>query len=290
MRKNFVILVFFLAAVLAIFNVSKVNSKASNPPAGNSGDPVATGNCTGSGCHAGPTMPASLNTLGLLIGTGVLPTDTINLPSPSFEYAGGQQYNLTFKINAFTSKYGFQIAALDASNAQAGAFTVSNPATQKINNGAGRQYMGHLNSTSTKSWTFKWTAPATTTGPITFYYCYNTADGDNNPTGDVIFQGSSTINPLLTGIHDISSKLSGLNVYPNPINGEFGLSFNLKEGNQASAQLFSIDGKQSKELFADRISAGSFNKTFDVNDMPAGIYLMKLTVDGVSVTKKVVKQ
>lgn len=291
MNRKFLLLAFFLVALLAVVNVPQVNSKDSNPPAGNSGDPAAPGTCTGSGCHSAPTSQASLNTLALMIGTGVTPTDTINLPSPTFEYAAGVQYNLTFKITAFTGAYGFQIVALDGSNAQAGSFTVSNASTQKINTGAGRQYMGHLNANSTKSWTFKWTAPASiATGPVTFYYCYNTADDDNNPTGDVIYQGSSTINPLISGIEDISAKLSGLNIYPNPINGEFGLQFNLKESSQVSAQLFSLDGKLSKNLFANRLSNGTFNKQFDVNDMPVGIYLIKLNVDGVSVTKKIVKQ
>lgn len=292
MNRKYLLLSFFLIAALATLNVPRLNSKDNNPPAGNSGDPTTNpvGNCTGSGCHSAPTSQASLSTLALMIGTGVTPTDTINLPSPTFEYAANTAYNLTFKINAFTGAYGFQIVALDAGNAQAGSFTVSNASTQKINTGAGRQYMGHLNASSTKSWTFKWTSPATTTGPVTFYYCYNTADNDNNPTGDVIYQGTSTINPLISGIQDISTKLSALTVFPNPVNGDFGLSFNLKETSQVSAQLFSLDGKLSKDLLATRINAGFFSESFDIKDMPSGIYLLKLNVDGVSVTKKIVKQ
>lgn len=286
MNKKYLLLTVFLIAVFATLNVTTVKSKITSPPAGNSGDPVTTMSCAQSGCHPSPAQTPGANDLTLTIGTGT-PTTPLN---SSFQYTPGTAYNIAFLINAFTGRYGFQIVPLTSANAMAGSFTVTNAATEKINTQSTRQYMGHLNASSTKSWTFKWTAPAICAGPVTFYYAYNTANNDGSANGDFIYKSSVTINCSGTGIEDISDKVSELNIFPNPISSEFGISFDLKEANNVSLQLYSLDGKLVKQLINEKMSEGNFNRQYDVNDLSAGIYLVKLNVGGASVTRKIVKQ
>ena len=38
------------------------------------------------------------------------------------------------------------------------------------------------------------------------------------------------------------------------------------------------------------MNSGNVNQQFDVNDLAAGIYLVKLNVGGATITKKIVKQ
>lgn len=291
MKKNYLLFSVFLVAVFATSNVSKVNSNPANPPAGSSGDPVFANTCANSGCHdLSPSQPASLNTLAFLIGPGLTPTDTINLASPTFKYVPGTLYNLTFKLNSFTGRYGFQTVALTGSNTKAGTMATTSSST-KINNLSGLQYMGHQAANTTKTWTFKWTAPAAGTGPVTFYYAYNTADNDGEVTGDVIYNGASTIQESTgTGLEDISTKVSDLTVFPNPISQNFGVSFDLKETNQVSAQLYSIDGQLVKQLINEQMSNGRIVRQFDLQELQAGIYLVKLNVGEASITKRIVKQ
>lgn len=125
---------------------------------------------------------------------------------------------------------------------------------------------------------------------VTFYYSYNTANDDNNPTGDVIYKGSVSIEALLSGVEDISTKVADLNIFPNPISSQFSISFDLKEADNVSAQLYSLDGKLMKELINEKMNSGNVNQQFDVNDLAAGIYLVKLNVGGATITKKIVKQ
>jgi len=287
MKKSYLLTIFFLVAVFATINVNTIKSKPQSAPADSSGAPVSNATCAKSGCHGGPVQTNTASTLTILdIGTGN-PTTPLN---SSFAYTPGTLYNIAFGLTSSTGRYGFQIVPLTSANAMAGSFTVTSASTTQINTLSGRQYMGHKSANTTKNWAFKWTAPAAGAGAVTFYYSYNTADNDGEVTNDVIYQGSVTISELSTGIADINDKVSSLNIFPNPISNEFGVSFNLNEANMVSSQLYSLDGKLSRVLINEKMGAGDFNQQFDAGDLAAGIYLIKLNVGDASITKKIIKQ
>lgn len=292
-KKHLLYSTAFIALTAMVLNTTRVNSEIPKPPSGSSGDPLTNKTCAQSGCHpgAGNELTPGANDLTINIGTGT-PTTPLN---SSFSYDGGTSYNIAFLPNAFTGRYGFQIIALDASNKMAGTFTVTNAATTAIRTvgSAPNQYfyMGHLNASSTKNWVFKWNAPASSTGDVTFYYAYNTADGDNEVTNDIIYKGSVTIsaNPS-TGINDLSSKVGHLKVFPNPITNDFGLNFNATESMDLTAELFNLNGELVKNLMKENISEGTFTRNFNISDLAAGVYMVKLTSGSASVTQKIFKQ
>lgn len=275
-----------LLATVTFVSTLRLSSEIPFPPAGNSGDSFTNNTCGRSGCHPSNVQNSSPNTLTLTIGTNT-PTTTLD---GSFQYQPNTQYNIGFLINAFTGRYGFQISSLDATSAQAGSFTVTNPATTKINTVSSRQYMGHLNASTTKNWTFRWTSPDASTGPVTFYYAYAAANNDGSPSGDQIYKGSVTINPAAVNVADINEKVSGLRIYPNPVNGAFAVSFNLKEDETIQAEIFSVDGKINLQLLNENASSGVYHKELNIAELPSGIYLLKLRVGTASVTQKVFKQ
>lgn len=279
----------FASLVLAAFFIldsSSVKSKITSPPAGNAGDPVTNTSCAAGGCHPSPAVSPTSSDFDFLIGTSI-PTTALN---SSFKYADSQNYNITFASEGFTGRYGFQLVAIDAANAQAGTFAVSNAATTKINTLSNRQYIGHLNASATKSWTFKWTAPAATTGDVSFYYAFVNADNNNQSTGDIVYKGVVTISPEGTSaIEPIESKLSNLSIMPNPVNNQFAVNFNLIEANEVNAQLYSLDGRLVQELINEQLPAGNCSKSFNANELNAGVYLVKLNIGQSSVTKKIVK-
>ena len=295
MKKKYFLLTVFLVAAFATFNITTVKSKITSPPAGNSGDPFTAMTCAQSGCHPQPAQTPPNGDLTLNIGTGN-PTTPLN----GFVFTPGTLYNIAFSFPAIVGAthpfYGFQIVALDASNAQAGTMAVSNAATTQINTSVAtgsRQYMGHHTANSGHNWVFKWTAPATCSGPVTFYYAYNKCNASAaNPSAaeGTIYSSEVTIQCSGAGIENISDKVSELNVFPNPINSDFSISFDLKEANDVSAQLYSLDGKRAKELINEKTEIGHFTQQFDVRELPSGIYLVKLNVGGASVTRKIVKQ
>ena len=53
---------------------------------------------------------------------------------------------------------------------------------------------------ASNTWTFKWTAPNTCSGRITFYAAGNAANNDRNDTGDFIYTSATSIDPMVTTV------------------------------------------------------------------------------------------
>lgn len=294
MKKSYAILSLFLTGIITVVSLNRASSNISVPDAGNSGDSFTNQTCAQSGCHPSPAQTPAQGDLTFNIGVGTPSTALTN----SFQYTPGQVYNLAFIINKSanpTAYYGFQVSALDGSSNQAGSFTVTDNTHTYIKTSTAtgsRQYMGHKGASSFKNWVFKWTAPAS--GDVTFSYAYNVMSysgvgAPTNPDG-TIYHGSVTITAGPTGVEDISEKLTSLNIFPNPVTNEFAISFDLKSNEQLSASIYSLDGQLSRELMNEKVQQGYFNRSFDVQGLPAGIYLVKLNAGNASVTKKIIKQ
>ena len=291
MKKKYLLLSFVVACVLGLLNTTKVNSKIIFPPYGSVGDPTSPSTCVNSGCHGGPVHTPTSSDLTLLIGTTATPTTPLD---NTFKYVANTTYYITFDITAQAYAYGFQMTALTASSNMAGAFTVVNTANTKLQAGP-PDYIGHLHANhTTNSWTFKWTAPAADSGAVTFYYAFNPGDSANFTAltaGSNIFVGTTTIQSGFgVGVNEIANKISDLQVYPNPVNGAFGLSFDMKAAGNADAAIYTVDGKLCLPLLSETLNAGTYNHNYNLSSLSAGIYLVKLNVDGATVTKKIVKE
>lgn len=296
MKKNYILTGGFLAATLLLINTVNVNSKQLAPPAGSNGDPNGSNaTCAQSGCHAAPVSTASSSDVTFTIGTGQ-PTTPL---TSAFTYQPNTTYNIGFVINAAptgsgnTNYYGFQLSALDASNAKAGTFAVTTSTNTSLDNTAGFQWIGHKGANSNKTWVFKWTSPAASSGPVTFYYSFvaaKSAQPASNPEGTV-YKNTVTIQEGAgSGINNLDGIASGLTVFPNPINNQFGLSFDAIETADFRAEVYNLNGAVVANLFEETVSAGKFNRTFNINDLSAGVYMVKLSSGQGSVTQKIFKQ
>ena len=291
MKRKYLLLSFVAVALLTLMNTTKVSSNKTFARPGYCGDPTTSLTCVTSGCHGGTPQAASLQNVLLKIGQDTLNlTDTLN---SAFQYVPGQTYYINFNVLATGYAFGFETVALDGTNAPAGSFTVTSPHTA-IHGG----YMSHnIAAHAYNSWLFQWTAPATNVGPVIFYYAFNSADSaifgnyvsavpDSN-----IFVGTVVINEKNgVGINEVAGKVSSVQVYPNPVSGTFLLSFDALTSGNASASLYSVDGKLCKQLFNEGVNGGTFTRSFDVSSVSAGIYFVKLNVDGGTVTKKIIVQ
>ena len=119
-------------------------------PAGKTGSPGDGSSCTS--CHG----QAATTTAGLI-------TSTI----PVTGYVPGQTYQITAVATLGSSgKYGFEVSSQNASGTQLGTL-VAGTGSKLV---GGSKYVTHSSaSTSVKTWTFGWIAPAAGTGEVTFY-------------------------------------------------------------------------------------------------------------------------
>lgn len=114
-------------------------------------------------------------------------------------YMPGQTYRLTVTLeDPGQSRWGFELVALDQSDANAGGLTSVDGNTQTSIDSAGRIFAkqtrpGTFAGTSNGpvSWDLDWTAPAAGTGTVSFFAAGNAANNNNGNSGDFIYTAAS---------------------------------------------------------------------------------------------------
>lgn len=115
------------------------------------------------------------------------------------QYTPGQTYNMTVTVSRNANGlFGVGIEALTTANQNAGTLNITNAASTQIKSatvsGVSRRNIVHtLNGGSTpssKAFNFSWTAPASGTGNVMFYFSGVAGDGDGNEGGDYVYAGS----------------------------------------------------------------------------------------------------
>lgn len=89
---------------------------------------------------------------------------------------------------------------------------------------------------------------------------------------------------------EIKNNLEPLvTIYPNPTLGE--INFNIANTKEKSIEIsiFNVAGKNviTKQL---AVNDGEINHTLNLNDLPNGIYVLRMNLDGKEITKKIIKQ
>jgi hypothetical protein len=208
--------------------------------------------------------------------------------------------------------YGFQFTALKASpnDSMAGSFTLVDPNTSSENGPYTSfpelygpvSYVGHYNRNSQHfihTWYFVWNAPDSNAGPVTFYYSGNLGNGNiggdpNNdyPNSDSIFVGSVTLNPgqySNVGIANIAGNIHSVSVYPVPFGQELNAAIYLNTSSTVSLTLLSPEGQTIKELYNGTAPQGHFSRSFDIADVAAGIYFVRIQSGTDATVVKVLK-
>lgn len=173
----------FTAAILisTILCIQQAYTNNNQPPVASTGAP-SEGTCASSGCHTGST-PIS--------GSSLLSLQIVNSPS---SYVANTVYSMVVNFSVSSAKRGFEITALDASGNPAGTLSLSGTQYTVLQTGGnGRQYVSNNSVTSNAAWAFKWTAPASYIGPVTFYISALAADGDNTAAGDQTYLKTYTL-------------------------------------------------------------------------------------------------
>lgn len=103
------------------------------------------------------------------------------------------------------------------------------------------------------------------------------------------FQNEFHLSTLNVGLNDISNdNFVMTNVYPNPAteNGKAIMGFTLKSASTVAVNIFNIAGQQVKSVVNEKFAAGEHAYEFDLAGLKPGIYMVNMTVNGASVTKK----
>jgi hypothetical protein len=289
--KFYSVVTLFTVAVAMLCNQNPVNSKIANSPPASSGNPAGNKTCNQSSCHTGNNVIVATNEISIKMAESLVDLNGAPDIDNTTTYTPGTTYFMALSINVTGSAYGFQIIGQDATNAEAGTFTVTNATKTQITTETSTQkkFMGHKAADNTKSWIFKWTAPTTDVGPITFYSAVNQANGNQDESGDQIYKTAITLNALNTSLNEIEG-VSSFNVFPNPIGSNFAISFIADGSKEVNAALYSSDGALVNNLYSGTVNSGSFSNEFNVSSLPQGVYLLRVNSGNQSITKRVFKQ
>ncbi len=125
-------------------------------------------------------------------------------------------------------------------------------------------------------------------GAAYYYYFYNwQVQADPCISNRIAVTG--TITPCTTGIAANGSDNESINIYPNPAQNTLVIEKNGAAGGTLVVELFNLIGEK---VYSSNIenSTGTFKKTLNIEDVPAGIYFVYLNSADKHWIYKLVKQ
>lgn len=96
----------------------------------------------------------------------------------------------------------------------------------------------------------------------------------------------------LSGTGIAQSEITGLNwsVAPNPSQSDFLLSLNLESAETVQISIFNMVGSEILRQNETELDAGENRQLIDLSEQPAGIYFLKIDINGESVIERILKQ
>lgn len=283
--KTYILKTFLLSIVSLVFVVISSSAfiiKNSTGKAGFAGNPGSP-NC--SFCHFG--------------GTGITTVSISGTPSfTNNQYIPGQTYTINITVSSTTlSHFGFDCVALTGTTTaeiNAGTMTAISGSSQILlsnskNNAVQIATESGIGSPSSKTFLFEWTAPQSGTAA---FYTSGLAVNNNGTygIGDLGDTTSLILNSNIdAGIKSIEEIATTLSIFPNPSTEIISFQYNLITGGKVKADLYNLQGKEVSVLFNTQQTAGHQTKTvLYPNDISAGIYLIKLSVNGKYIAEKMI--
>ncbi len=83
-----------------------------------------------------------------------------------------------------------------------------------------------------------------------------------------------------TGVQNVGSSVSAVNVYPNPAKDVVSLSLNVTEQTDLTVQLVCLSGQVISNIVNEKVKTGVFNTTFSTANIASGIYMIRIVANG----------
>lgn len=280
MRNKILLTVFAFTLTLLLTSSTEDN----NGKAGRTGSPGEQ-TCY-NGCHSSYSLNSGPGSVAL---TSDIPVDG---------YTPNQTYNMHLTVtHAGVSLFGLGLEALTTTNANAGTLTAGVGSTIKTTtiSGVSRRNITHslgggVGTTGYHSFDFTWKAPAAGTGNVTFYFTGVAADGNNHNSGDYVYSGTQPYSEYVvpSSVNNISSSQSALNIYPNPGKGVFTVSYDLENEVTVEAGIYTLSGELIQPVILSGHIGSNQQQVMPEKQIPAGIYLLKVTAGGQTSSKKLI--
>lgn len=118
---------------------------------------------------------------------------------------------------------------------------------------------------------------------------FESDNGNNFYLDDInIYQGDQSNDPSSVGIEE-NTLINNFSVYPNPANNEANIKFSVENNQTAKVELINMVGQSVKSTLVEA-QTGQNLVLMPLAEMEAGIYMVKVTVNGSQQVKRLVIQ
>jgi hypothetical protein len=107
--------------------------------------------------------------------------------------------------------------------------------------------------------------------------------GDNN-----LYMDDINLIATPTGIDEAKIMALNFDVFPNPSNDQFNISFEMPASEKAEIKITDMIGREIKTVVNERLVAGSHQYTLNTHEFSKGIYLVSLKAGEMLSVKKLV--
>jgi len=119
-----------------------------------------------------------------------------------------------------------------------------------------------------------------------FRYKFEMENGGGN---NLYIDDIKIYDPTLVGINEVNKAALNYNVYPNPVNDQLNIEFNLLGNTHVIGEIFDVTGRKITILFESDFGLGTHRVDYNTSDLNSGVYFIKITLEGESFTKRVIK-
>jgi len=283
MKKLPFIVLLLTFLIVATSGVRDINSNAA--PLGSTGAP-GENSCAKSTCHVGSAVNS---------GSAFM---NIQFSNNDASYMPDAVYDVTVSLQQTEiERFGFQLLALNSNNENAGTLLITDNDRTQTQEGIGpyegRNYVTYKYagtepySPGLGQWSFQWKAPASYQGDITFYAATVAANNDATDYGDTVYTKQFSIQQAVTGIQETSSNQLSVSVYPNPVQEYLNVEYQTTEPSNTAIELTDLLSRDTYFSIQRLDDIGKQEARMDVSKLPTGIYLVWLTANNKTQTRKV---
>lgn len=244
---------------------------------------LAAGRTCGSvGCHGAPSANVTVSAAFFEKATGQPLTGG---------YVPGNIYEVHLKgVNTINNntKFGFQVATVNASNTQAGSFnTVGMNPFYHVGASGGVQFLEHNQAITAGTpgneynVVFDWTAPSAGTGVVTLWAIFNGVDGNGNANAaDVVS------NPFTMTIHEhddasvpsVAGELT-IRVSPNPVTDYLDIRLGHGRPGTYTAAVYDLSGRN---IYRETLQVHGSDAGLHIPaaDWKPGMYIVRVSTQG----------
>lgn len=129
---------------------------------------------------------------------------------------------------------------------------------------------------------FNWSGYQTYTGWFSEPKSVSIGNGEEALQYEITFQGIYGSEQILSVSDEnlIPEKFTLHQNFPNPFNPSTTIQFDLTQSSQTSLVIYNILGGEVETLVNDHLNSGNHKFNWNGNNNPAGMYFVRLTIDG----------